>query len=398
VDAPEPGKACLREPLRQLPCFALKKRILITGGAGFIGSHLCIELLRAGYQVRVLDNFCFQVHRGRQGPSEILEAAGAGSDVDLRIGDMRSLTDVKQALAGVDVVYHLAAAVGVGQSMSQIKGYVSCNDLGTAMLLQSLLKRPIEKLIVASSMSIYGEGLYRDSKGRLVEDARREVSQAKRGHWELNSDTGDILTPIPTPETKRPSLASIYALTKFDQEQLCLLAGTAHNIPTVALRFFNVYGRGQALTNPYTGVVAIFASQLLGGGAPRILEDGQQRRDFVHVSDIVQACRLALECPQAAGQVFNVGSGQTHSILDVAGALGKALGKQNIPPRVTQEFRIGDIRNCFADISRAQSILGYRPQMDLAAGLAELASWLAPNAEEFLAPPRARELVPVPAL
>jgi dTDP-L-rhamnose 4-epimerase len=377
----------------------LNKRILITGGAGFIGSHLSVELLRAGYQVRVLDNFTFQVHRGRSGPSDILKAAGVAKEVEIRVGDVRSQKDVISALAGIDVVYHLAAAVGVGQSMTQIKGYVSCNNLGTGVLLQTLVKRRVEKLIVASSMSLYGEGLYRDSEGKLVEDARREVPQARRGQWELRSEAGDILSPVPTPETKRPSLASIYALTKFDQEQLCLLTGSVHNIPTVALRFFNVYGRGQALTNPYTGVVAIFASQLLRGGATQILEDGQQRRDFVHVSDIVQACRLALECPQAGGQVFNVASGHNYSILDVARALGKALDK-DVAPRVTQEYRIGDIRNCFADISRAQAVLGYRPRMSLAAGLTEVACWLKSNAEEFLATPApgARELVPVPGV
>ena len=349
----------------------MSKRILITGGAGFIGSHLADELLGRGYRVRALDNLSPQVH----GPSR-RRPDYLASDVELIVGDVRDAETVRRALAGVDAVYHLAAAVGVGQSMYEIANYTSLNNLGTAVLLEALTRQPVERLVVASSMSIYGEGLYRDSDGRSSAGVERSVEQLRNHEWEVRDNRHQLLTPVPTPESKQPSLASIYALSKYDQERMCLIVGRAYNIPTVALRFFNVFGIRQALSNPYTGVLAIFASRLLNGRPPVIFEDGLQQRDFVSVYDIAQACRLALEVPDAAGRVLNVGGGVPLTVLQVAQKMAVALGRERIEPEISGKYRVGDIRHCFADIRLARRLLGYEPRVTFEAGVAELAQWL----------------------
>jgi len=346
------------------------QKILITGGAGFIGSHLGDELLRVGHYVRVLDNLTPQVHEHATRPAYL------NRSIELRVGDVRDPVAVRAALEGIDVVFHFAAAVGVGQSMYQIADYTATNNLGTAVLLQELAERPVETLVVASSMSVYGEGLYSSPDGRPVESKGRSLEQLRQRQWDLESDAGVRLTPLPTPETKTPQLESVYALSKYDQERMSLLVGRAYGIKTVALRFFNVFGTRQALSNPYTGVLAIFASRLLNGQPPLIFEDGEQRRDFVSVHDIVQACRLALEVPEADGGVFNIGSGRSVSVLDVARIVSEALGVQHIEPTVTEKGRVGDIRHCFADISLAQRVLGYSPRIALEDGVGEVADWV----------------------
>jgi dTDP-L-rhamnose 4-epimerase len=346
------------------------RRILITGGAGFIGSHLADLLLAEGYAVRALDSLSPQVH----GPGG-KRPAYLNRDVDLVIGDVRDRERVRRALKGVDEVAHLAAAVGVGQSMYEVAHYTSVNNHGTAVLLQALVERPVQRLVVASSMSLYGEGLYRDGAGRLVAGERTR-SQLTARRWEPVGDDGEPLSPLPTPETKAPALASIYALSKFDQERMCLIVGGAYGIATVALRFFNVYGTRQALSNPYTGVLAIFAARYLNGRPPLVNEDGLQRRDFVSVKDVAEACRLALSAEGAAGRVFNVGSGRSFTVLEVAERLAEALGREDMAPEVTQRYRVGDIRHCFADISEARRLLGYEPRVTFEDGLAELAAWL----------------------
>jgi dTDP-L-rhamnose 4-epimerase len=345
-------------------------QILITGGAGFIGSHLADELMRRGHRVRVLDILAPQVHGEGNDRPEYLD-----DDVELYRGDVRDQAAVRRALEGVEVVYHLAAAVGVGQSMYEIEHYTSTNTVGTAVLLQEIVRQRVQRLIVASSMSLYGEGLYADVRGNRVEGAERGLEQLRAGEWELRDADGDVLVPVPTPETKTPSLSSVYALSKFDEERLCLMIGRAYDISTVALRFFNVFGTRQALSNPYTGVLAIFASRLLNDRAPLIFEDGLQRRDFVSVHDVVQACCLAMDVPGAAGQAFNVGSGRSYSVRDVAAMLGRELNR-DVPPDVSGKYRVGDIRHCFADITFAQGVLGYQPAVMLEDGLAELAAWL----------------------
>lgn len=347
----------------------MRRNVLITGGAGFIGSHLADELLRHGWRVRVLDSLAPQVH-GSAGP-EYLEP-----EVELIRGDLRDARLVSEALRGIDTVYHFAASVGVGQSMYELEKYTSVNALGTAVLLEAVARRPVERLIVASSMSIYGEGLYRSGDGSLCTVPERSLEQLKHGRWDFSDARGRPLQPVPTPETKPPSLTSVYALTKYMQERMCLMIGRAYGIPTTALRFFNVYGPRQALSNPYTGVMAIFASRFLNDKPPLIYEDGAQQRDFVNVKDLVRACRLCLDAPGAVDQVVNIGSGQAHSVSELAERVGRALGKGHIKPQITGKYRMGDIRHCFADITLARSILGYTPRVSLDAGLLELADWL----------------------
>lgn len=349
----------------------MHEHVLITGGAGFIGSHLADELLRRGYRVRALDSLDPQVH----GPAGV-RPPHLDPDVEFMIGDVRDPVTVRRALDDIDAVFHFAAAVGVGQSMYEIVHYTSVNNLGTAVLLEALAKRPPKRLVVASSMSIYGEGLYRASDGSTVDGAERTRDQFAQARWEAHGPDGEELEPVPTPESKRPTLASVYALSKYDQERLALLVGEAYGIPTVALRFFNVYGTRQSLSNPYTGVLAIFASRLLNDNPPLIFEDGLQRRDFVSVRDVARACCLALQSPHAPGKVFNVGSGSSYTVRQIADKMARILGKQYLAPEITGKYRVGDIRHCFADISRARGVLGYEPSVSLDDGLSELAQWL----------------------
>jgi dTDP-L-rhamnose 4-epimerase len=260
--------------------------------------------------------------------------------------------------------------------MYQAARYTEVNNIGTAVLLEALSQNPVERLIVASSMSIYGEGRYVTADGEPALPVERTLAQMKRGDWEVYDTEGHPLTPIATDENKIPALASVYALSKYDQERLCLVMGKAYNFPTVALRFFNAYGTRQALSNPYTGVLAIFASRYLNGRPPLITEDGNQKRDFVSVRDIARACRLALTAPDAPGNVFNVGSGRAMSVSAIADEMARALNCEHITPEITGKYRVGDIRHCFSDIQLAREVLGYEPQVTLDEGLAELCAWL----------------------
>ena len=352
----------------------MTKTILITGGAGFIASHCAALLLQHNYSVKALDNLDAQIHGSDRRPPGYLDRR-----VELIVGDVRSPRTVRRALADVDAVIHLAARVGVGQSMYEVADYTDVNGRGTAVLLEAMIerakRRPFDRLVVASSMSIYGEGRYRAGDGSIIDDAARSAVQLKRAIWEPLDRSGRPLEAVPTPEGKAPNVRSVYALSKYDQERLCLVVGEAYDIPTVALRFFNVYGPHQALSNPYTGVLAIFAARLLNDRPPLIFEDGEQRRDFVYVDDIAEACRLALVTEAAVGQAFNIGSGASVSIKQAARLLADALGVA-IEPEVTGECRVGDVRHCFPDIGAARAVLGYRPQTPLAAGLKKLVGWL----------------------
>lgn len=349
----------------------MPKHILITGGAGFIGSHLTQQLIAKGHQVRILDSLIPQVHGDeRRRPGYLHPAA------ELMVGDVRDRAALRRALQGVQVVFHLAARVGVGQSMYEIAEYVSVNTAGTALLLEELVQKRVERLVVASSMSIYGEGEYQSSRGESATPVERSPRQLRSGEWEVRSASGDVLTPVATRETKVPALSSIYAQTKYDQERMCLIAGQAYEVPTVALRFFNAYGPNQALSNPYTGVLAIFASRVMNGRPPLINEDGRQLRDFVSVHDVARACCLAMENAEAPGNVFNVGSGIPYSVLDIAREVARTLNADHIRPEVTGRYRSGDIRHCYADLTHARDRLGYQPQVTLEAGLADLAKWL----------------------
>jgi dTDP-L-rhamnose 4-epimerase len=345
--------------------------VLVTGGAGFIGRAVCGELQRRGNVVRVLDSFIAQVHGKDASPR------GLSSDVEFIRGDVRDGDIVSRALRGVDSVIHLAAEVGVGQSMYEVERYTSTNDVGTAVLFERLIADPVRRVVTASSMSIYGEGLYRDSHGTLVEDAQRGTLVEGQRVWDPVDDRGLPLTPVATPEWKRPSLASIYALNKYVQERTTHILGQPYGMETVCLRLFNVYGPGQALSNPYTGVLAIFASRLLNGQPPLIFEDGEQRRDFIHVNDVARAFADALVLPQAAGGTFNIGSGLDMSVSQVATELAGAMGKSSIEPRVLGQARTGDIRHCFCDTSLARLSLGFEARENFRLRLAELAEWVA---------------------
>jgi dTDP-L-rhamnose 4-epimerase len=332
-------------------------------------------LLERGDRVRALDNLTPQVHDRGERPGYLAD------DVELQVGDIRDPDVVRRALAGVDAVAHLAARVGVGQSMYEIAAYTSENSAGTAVLLQALAEQTVRRLVVASSMSIYGEGSYQTPDGTGVEAVERQREQLERRDWELRGPAGEHLVPVSTAEDKRPSLASIYALTKYDQERASLLVGEAYGMPTVALRLFNVYGTRQSLSNPYTGVLAIFASRLLNDRPPPVFEDGLQRRDFVSVRDVAHAFCLALDREQAAGRAINVGSGESVTIRGLAERLAVVTGS-SVAPELTGSFRCGDIRHCFADISLARELLAYEPRLSLDEGLAELAEWLEGQAAE----------------
>ncbi len=347
-------------------------RVLITGGAGFIGAHVANELLAHGYRVRALDSLVPQVHGPERRRPEYLS-----SEVELIVGDIRDPDALSRALIGIDAVIHLVSLVGVGQSMYQIAEYTSVNNFGTATLLQLLSAQPVECLVVASSMSIYGEGLYRDSAGNTCIGSDRTLDQLKAGDWEIRDAGGEALVPIPTPESKTPALASVYALSKYDQERMSLMVGRAYGMRTVALRFFNTYGPYQALSNPYTGVLSNFAARVLNGNPPLIYEDGLQKRDFVSVYDVAGACRRALESEKAAGQAINISSGVPMTVKEIAERTIRAIGSSSLEPEITGKYRSGDIRHCFADISLARDLLGWIPTITLESGLENLADWLA---------------------
>ena len=347
------------------------KRVLVTGGAGFVGSHTVDGLLRQGHQVRVFDNLTEQVHaEGR--PSYLAK------DIEFQLGDMRDIDAVRKALEGVDVVYHLAAAVGVGQSMYEIARYMEVNTQGTANLLQALLDRKskVEKLIVASSMSIYGEGEYKCEEHGVMAPPPRPTRQLREKQWEVQCvHCGRELRPVATTEGKPLQCTSIYALSKKDQEEMVLLFGRTYDVPVVALRYFNIFGTRQALSNPYTGVAAIFGSRLLNRNAPMIFEDGEQMRDFVSVHDIVQANLLAMQRSGADGMAINVGSGQPITVREVARIMAEELSS-SAGLEITGKYRAGDIRHCHADISLAHRVLGYSPCYGFRDGVAELVEWL----------------------
>ena len=354
----------------------MAEKVLITGGAGFIGRAVAREVLRRGHEVRILDSLIEQVHGDRERPEDLPD------EVELIRADIRNGDAVTKALKSVDSVIHLAAEVGVGQSMYAVERYTSVNDVGTAVLFEKLIDDPVRRVVTASSMSIYGEGLYRTADGALVQDAVRQVRTSEEQSWDPVDDEGRPLQPVATPEWKRPDLASIYALGKYVQERTTMIMTGAYGMEGVCLRLFNVYGPGQALSNPYTGVLAIFASRLLNSQQPMIFEDGEQRRDFVYVGDVARAFADALELPQSVGEVFNVGSGHDRSVTEVARELAQAMGRNDIEPEIAYKWRIGDIRHCFCDTSKTAEKLCFRARKDFQEGLAELAEWVAVQTAE----------------
>jgi dTDP-L-rhamnose 4-epimerase len=346
-------------------------RTLVTGGAGFIGTHLVRELLERGDDVVVLDALEPQVHGGAQ--------PDLPSDVRFIHGDVGDPDMADRALAGADRVVHLAAIVGVGQSMYEIARYTRGNTLATAVFLERVvaMRDLPRRLVVASSMSIYGEGEYScPEHGRMAPPPRPEAQLLLR-EWEAACPRcGHELRPVGTSEAKPLIPTSIYAINKRDHEEMCLVTGAAYGLPSTAVRFFNVYGPGQALSNPYTGVAAIFASRLMNAKAPIIFEDGRQSRDFIHVSDIVRGILLALESDAPSGQAVNLGTGQQTTVAQVAQVIAEGLGVQ-IEPQIADRYRAGDIRHCFADTARARALLGFEAHVRFEDGMAALTQWLA---------------------
>jgi dTDP-L-rhamnose 4-epimerase len=364
-------------------------RVLVTGGAGFIGSHVVDRLLARGYPVRILDALLPQVHSSF--PPEYLNP-----EAELIVGDVRDRVMVKRALDGVDTVLHLAAAVGVGQSMYQIEHFTSVNVMGTATLLEVLVqeRRPLRRIVVASSMSLYGEGLFECPTHGPQAPAPRPAAQLAARDWSLHCPRCEApMDPRPTPESKPLIPTSIYAINKRDHEEMILVGARSLGIPALALRFFNVYGARQALSNPYTGVAAIFSSALLNGQRPLVFEDGLQSRDFVHVSDIAEACVLAAEKVDVTDEVLNVGTGTATDLLTLFDLLRREIaGSPGIEPQVLGKFREGDIRSCYADISRIRARLGYEPKVALRDGVKELAAWVASQTSRSLSTQALKEL------
>jgi dTDP-L-rhamnose 4-epimerase len=347
--------------------------VLVTGGAGFIGSHLTDRLLAAGHSVRVLDSLDAQVHHDSKRPDYL------DPGVEVIVGDIRDRSAVYRALEGIEAVAHLSAAVGVGQSMYEIERYTSINTLGTALLLEQILDRrdSIRKVVVASSMSIYGEGQYRNPRTgeNGIAAGLRSQDQLEARQWEIAGEDGLPLEPQPTSESKPLRPTSIYAVGKRDQEEMVLCVGAAYGIPSVALRFFNVYGVRQALSNPYTGVAAIFASRLLNNRPPLVFEDGKQTRDFVDVRDVARCCELALTSAGADGQTVNVGTGTPTTVLAVARVIADGLGRA-VDPQIVQQYRAGDIRHCYADTTLAGQLLGFQAEIAFERGMQDLVPWL----------------------
>jgi dTDP-L-rhamnose 4-epimerase len=320
--------------------------------------------------VRVLDNLAPRVHQGGKRPAYL------DHNVELVVGDVRDGAMVERALEGVEVVFHLAAAVGAGESVFEVDRCMSANNVGTAVLLDRVVRSSVERLILASSMSVYGEGLYRDRSGSPMEVARRRPDQLRREEWEPTLD-GTPLTPVATPESKTASVdGSVYAISKYDQERMCLRFGRAFGVPTMALRLFNVFGTRQSLSNPYTGDLARFASRLLAGRRPRLPEDGGQLRDFMDVREVASICRLAMTS-DTRHQVINVGTGRASSLADIARRMATVAGGPRLTPEATGAYQIGDVRHCFADATRAEQAFGHRAKGDLDAGLVELLDWVA---------------------
>ncbi|MCZ6635742.1 MAG: SDR family NAD(P)-dependent oxidoreductase [bacterium] len=350
----------------------MSKHILVTGGMGFIGSYIVDELLRCGHTVRIFDSLDPQVHTTEEIPDY------ASPKVEFIRGDVRDYDAFKKALDGIEVVFHKAAAVGMGQSQYEIKKYVDVNTGGTANLLDILAnhKHRIEKIVVAASQTSYGEGLYACPKHGPQTPGFRPVEQLERGEWEPKCPVCSVdLAPIPIHEETKRTCDAIYAMTKTHQEEMVLSIGRTYDIPAVALRYFNVYGPRQSLSNPYTGVSAIFMSRLKNDHCPVIYEDGKQSRDFVSVHDVVQANMLALEKSDGDYQAFNVGSGKNTSIEQIALILANIYGKEHLKPEIVGEYRAGDTRHSIADISKISETYGFEPTVHLQQGMVELVEW-----------------------
>ena len=351
------------------------KNILITGGAGFIGSKLTKKLVSKGYNVTILDNLSKQIH----GENQDSESYKSIKDISTFIfGDVCNKSDWIQSLQGQDAVIHLAAETGTSQSMYEITRYNDVNILGTSHLLNILANEShsIQKMVIASSRSIYGEGKYLCEKDGVVYPNERNNIDMAKGIFELIcNNCKEELSLQPTDEDSRINPSSIYGITKQQQEQMILLMGKSLDIPAVALRYQNVYGPGQSLSNPYTGILSIFSTRILNGNDIDIYEDGEESRDFVFINDVVDATVLALEKEEANNQIFNVGSGVATTVSQVANSL-KEFYNSNVNVTISGKFRLGDIRHNYADLSKIKEALGFSPKFDFNSGISEFVKWV----------------------
>jgi dTDP-L-rhamnose 4-epimerase len=348
-------------------------RVLVTGGAGFIGSHVVDALVARGDDVTILDNLEPQVHGPERAPPAHVNRAA-----ELVIGDVRDAATVTRLVRNSDAVIHLAAAVGLSQSMYEIERFVDVNCRGTAVVLQAATQpgTSVRKLLVASSMSVYGEGRCNCPTCGPFDPVLRAAAQLERKDFEVHCPRcGVEAAPMPTPEEARQVSTTVYAVTKRDQEDMFLSVGAAYKLPAVALRLFNVYGPRQALSNPYTGVAAIFSSRILNGKPPLVFEDGRQTRDFTHVHDVAEAFVRALTDARADGHVLNVGRGQAYTLLELGQLLAREIGV-DWSPEITHSFREGDIRHCTADAARLERTLDFRPRIDFREGVKDLVAWV----------------------
>lgn len=351
--------------------------ILITGGAGFIGSNLALRLVEEGHSVTVLDNLSPQIHGSEPERSSPLYLS-IRDKVRFVRGSVVDESVWAECLPGQDAIVHLAAETGTGQSMYEIRRYVDVNVGGTALMLDWLAreKHQVKRVVVASSRAIYGEGKYVDDEGNVVYPGARKADDMQAGHFEpLCARTGRPLKLVPTDEESKIHPSSVYGITKQNQEQMVMTVCPSLGLEGVALRYQNVYGPGQSLKNPYTGILSIFSTRALNGNPIQIFEDGRESRDFVFIDDIVEATRLALTMPAAANQVFGIGSGVATDVLTVAHTLTDAY-KKDVPVTVTGAFRVGDIRHNVADLTKARELLGFEPQVDFKRGIGLFTEWV----------------------
>jgi dTDP-L-rhamnose 4-epimerase len=347
-------------------------KILITGGAGFIGSHTTDLLIDEGYKVRIVDNLLDQVHQGKK-PLYLNKKA------EFILGDVSDKDSWEKWLDGIDVVIHLASMAGLGQSMYKPSDYCTSNVCGTANLFDFLIKnketrKNIKKIIVASSKTIYGEGAYKCIEHGMIFPGLREISQLNKKDFELHcTHCHKAMETIPIPEEKPPNCLSVYALTKYATENIATIFGQTLSIPTVSFRYFSVFGPRQSLSNPYTGVCSIFLSRIINNQQPVIFEDGNQIRDFIYVEDIARANLMAIKKEEFQG-ICNVGSGIGQSINQVASTIGAVLGKK-VEPKITQDFRYGDTRNDLSDNSKIEKNLGFKPKISFEQGIKKLVDW-----------------------
>ena len=352
------------------------KNVLITGGAGFIGSNLALKLIEKGYQVTVLDNLSPQIHG--HNPTETSPLYLSIKDkVKFIHGTVTSKSDWEEALKDQDAIVHYAAETGTGQSMYEVEKYVDVNINGTALMLNLLVNGSynVKKIVVASSRSIYGEGKYISKELGAVYPKQRESIHMDQGDFEVKYPNSSALTLVGTDEESKIHPSSVYGITKQNQEQMVLTVCPTVGIAGVAFRYQNVYGPGQSLKNPYTGILSIFSTQIKNGNNINIFEDGLESRDFVYIDDVVDATILGLEKEEANNQVFNVGTGVATNVLTVANELVKNYGI-DVSINVSGNYRLGDIRHNYADLTKINRLLGFNPKVSFEAGLKNFAEWV----------------------